>query len=114
MKPNRFRFRAWTGKRMTDEVIVLNGTAHDEEFCRRFDEWILMQSTGLADKNGKEIFEGDIVMVQPFDHGGKLQRTVVYARGGFHLDIDACWNGTLSNMDCFCEVIGNIHEGVKT
>ena len=119
------KFRAWDKARneMNYKVMVGNCDTDDENWTcpiiwieeekdwLHFDDYeCIMQSTGLKDKNGKEIFEGDIVKMAKDVYSEPTYYKVVRHRGGAYR-LESKQHGCelwLRHTDC--EVVGNIYE----
>ena len=73
-----------------------------------FEDCVFMQSTGLVDKNGQEIFEGDIV--HAYSEDARLIGTIEYFDNAYCIKTkNGVYNSLWINAEYY-EVIGNIYE----
>ena len=105
---DRLKFRWWNETAKQFEYFDFVNPKSFSSYMSKFIE----QSTGLKDKNGKLIFEGDILqrMVQPYNQMGYKENYEVKELG-YYLPQGETYGIFCVNLwGTDCEVIGNIHQ----
>lgn len=105
MSNDRFRFRVW------DEADKKYYPVSDfcvEDLQEPGDGIIVEQCTGRKDKNGRLIFEGDVV----FCESGKAKGVIKFEKGSFVFEWKFAKPLAFLVLKCTddVEIVGNIHE----
>lgn len=122
--PNRFRFRAWDNIHkvmikactpllrggISSELLACTCAENDGlgpcDACDGIygERAIIMQSTGLCDKNGKEIFEGDIIQFKDKKLGG----------GCDIIQGNVLWQDTFNNLRVYTSKYNQFYRSIMS
>lgn len=129
------KFRAWDKKEkrmyscidkvewlISGEVIRAFSVIHEEKTHGMMngyngeENFILLQYTGLKDKNGTEIFEGDILRIKETYIGDTFIKEyngyIYFENGSFNVTGEASFD-TLAVNNSYWEIIGTIYENLE-
>ena len=98
------KFRGWT----INGYMAVQGTPDLEclqLFMHHYSDAELMEFTGTFDKNGKEIYEGDILSFE-----GYPDSTIIFSHGAFGYMGNYGFCSLLDTNLSIAEVSGNIYE----
>ena len=114
------KFRAWfKNKKVMSEVKKINFWSEELDTVafegKSLEDVELMQATGLFDKNGTEIFEGDI-LANVDESGDELVYLYVIYKDGKFMAVENEERGYFADLvDCtaYHSVVGNIYENAE-
>lgn len=111
---DRFKFRVWLKELIKPRMTYTSGLSINKNQIDDSDN-IVMQCTGLKDKNGKLIYEGDIVtpvysnasLLEPPFTGQVVSGKACFEIKSPHIAYNAL---QILNSEKAFEIIGNIYE----